>query len=300
MKKLLLYFDTDKFASSFDTIVAYDAGVDQVIQYAGMTASDCAELVEGAIYTRPPKKKQNTAILIGGSDLRQGHALMEAITAQFFDRFRVSVMLDSCGCNTTAAAAIALLEQQQLVAGKVATVLAGTGPVGQRAATLLAQAGAKQVRVTSRTRARAEQVCQFAKDHYQVELQAFACNDEHSTSQALCGAQIAFCAGKTRVQLLSAAQWQEHPSLEVVVDVNTCPPLGAEGLEMADKNTERAGCVTFGGIGVGTTKLATQRACIATLFTNNTLVLDAKEIYQQSCALLSHSPSIKERSAGAS
>lgn len=289
MKKLLIYLDTDKVASAFDTIVAYDAGADHVIQYAGITPENCPALVEGAIYTRPPNKKQNTAIMIGGSNLEKGHALMETIKAQFFDRFRVSVMLDSCGCNTTAAAGVALLAQHHLVKGKNATVLAGTGPVGQRAATMLAQAGAQQVRLTSRKLDRAKQACEFAKAHYQVELKPFECVDEDSTANALDGTHIAFCAGKTGVQLLAAKQWQNHPSLNTIVDVNTCPPLGAEGLEMTDKHTERFGCISFGGIGVGTTKLATQRSCIAMLFTSNTLVLDAKEIYQQTCTMLEQS-----------
>jgi predicted metalloprotease with PDZ domain len=62
--------------------------------------------VEGAIFTRPPKEKKNTAIFVGGSDMAAGQALFNTIQSYFFAGFQVSVMLDSNGSNTTAAAAV--------------------------------------------------------------------------------------------------------------------------------------------------------------------------------------------------
>ena len=287
MKKILIYLDTDSIASAFDAIVAYDAGIDNVISYADITADKCASIVEGAIYTRPPKQKHNTAIMIGGSDLDKGEALKKAVQEQFFGRFRVSVMLDSCGCNTTAAAGIALLAKHHTLANKTATVLAGTGPVGQRSAVMLAQAGAKEVRLTSRKLARAEQACKLAEAQYHVALQAYACADDQSLSASLEGSQIAFCAGKTGVQLIKAEQWQNHADLEAMVDVNTQPPLGIEGIEMADNNTlYQDRYAIFGGLAVGALKLKLQRACIASLFEHNTLVLDSEEIYKRAITLL--------------
>ena len=287
MKKILIYLDTDKVVSTFDTIVAYDAGVDNVIAYADMNIDRCSAVVEGAIYTRPPKHKHNTAIMIGGSDLNAGEILKQTVQAQFFDRFRVSIMLDSCGCNTTAAAGVALLVAHHTLLGKTATVLAGTGPVGQRAAILLAQAGAKEVRLTSRKLVRAEQACAVAKEHYHVNLHPYECSDAQSTDSVLNGTHIVFCAGKTGVQLLSSAQWNNHDSLEAMVDVNTRPPLGIEGIQMTDLNSrynDRA--IVFGGLAVGALKLKLQRTCIATLFENNELILDAEEIYKRATALV--------------
>ena len=287
MKKILIYLDTDPIASAFDAIVAYDAGVDNVISYADITADKCSSVVEGAIYTRPPKHKHNTAIMIGGSDLDKGESLREAVCAQFFDRFRVSVMLDSCGCNTTAAAGVALLAEHHTLSGKIATVLAGTGPVGQRAAIMLAQAGTKEVRLTSRRLTRAEQACKLAEKQYQVELKPYECNDDQSINAALDGAHIAFCAGKTGVQLLEAKQWQNHQTLEAMADVNTQPPLGIEGIDMMDSNVlYHDRCAIFGGLAVGALKLKLQRACVAALFEHNELVLDAEEIYSRASALL--------------
>ena len=107
MKNLLLLLDTDPLPSAFDQVVAHDAGADAVLPYGGVDADSCFPLVEGAIYTRPPQRKRHTAILVGGSDLARAEAVYAAVRKQFFDDFRVSVMLDANGCNTTAAAAVA-------------------------------------------------------------------------------------------------------------------------------------------------------------------------------------------------
>ena len=147
MQKLLYQFDTDAVPSVFDNVVAYDGGADRVTAYGGIHAGNVGGLVEGAIFTRGPKDKKNTAIFVGGGNLPEGEKLLAAVQAKFFGNFRVSVMFDSNGCNTTAAAAVAWLAHGRRLAGKSAVILGGTGPVGQRAAVLLAREGATVVAV---------------------------------------------------------------------------------------------------------------------------------------------------------
>lgn len=279
MKKLLFHFDTDPIASVFDTVVAYDGGADQLTQLAGVTPENCHPLVEGAIYTRAPKDKKNTALFIGGSDLAAGQELLAAVQKIFFQKFRVSVMLDSNGCNTTAAAGVALITRNVDVTGKTAVVLAGTGPVGQRAAVMLAMMGAN-VRLTSRQLDRSKQSCQLMKEKFDVDLEPMVASDDDSIAAALDGAHIIFGAGKTGIQLLRADHWQQHPTLEVLADVNTAPPLGFEGIDMMDNNTDRFGKKIFGGIGIGALKLRLHRACIGQLFESNDQVLDAKQVFE--------------------
>ena len=72
-----------------------------------------APLVDGTIFTRGGKDKQNTAIFVGGGDMAKGEALFDAVQKHFFGPFRVSIMLDSNGSNTTAAAGVALLAKAQ-------------------------------------------------------------------------------------------------------------------------------------------------------------------------------------------
>ncbi len=67
MKKLLYQFDTDTQPSVFDNVVGYDGGADHISAYGGVNAANVGGLVEGAIFTRAPKDKKNTAIFIGGS-----------------------------------------------------------------------------------------------------------------------------------------------------------------------------------------------------------------------------------------
>ena len=81
MKKLLLQLDSDKFASVFDAITAYDAGVDHVLQYGGVTPDDVRDLVYGAMFTRGGDDLKNSAVFIGGSDVATGEAMLKAATA---------------------------------------------------------------------------------------------------------------------------------------------------------------------------------------------------------------------------
>jgi hypothetical protein len=80
------------------------------------------------------------------------------------------------------------------------------------------------------------------------------------------------------VQLVPAAAWRNHPTLRVIVDLNAVPPLGVEGIDVADAGTKREGVVTFGALGVGNLKMKIHKACIARLFERNDLVLDAETI----------------------
>ena len=188
-------------------------------------------------------------------------------------------MLDSNGCNTTAAAGVALLNQATSLKGKTAVVLAGTGPVGQRAAVLLAISGAN-VRLTSRRQSRSVEACDDMMKRFDVELTPILANDVDTTNAALDGAHVVFSAAKSGIQLLSASQWQDHPSLELIADVGTSQILGFEGINVMDKNTERFDKRIFGGIGIGALKLKLHRACIAKLFESNDQTLDAEAIYK--------------------
>ncbi len=279
MKKLLFQFDTDQSPSTFDTVVAYDGGADHVIGHGGLNPENVGALVEGTIFTRAPKDKKNTAIFIGGSNMADGQALLRAIQDRFFANFRVSVMLDSNGSNTTAAAAVAKLATSRAIAGKIAVVLAGTGPVGQRAAALLAMEGAAQVIITSRNLAQAERACSDMKARFGIDLVPAAAADVEARGKLIEGAHIVLATGAAGVELLTEAQWRDHPTLELIADTNTTPPLGIGGMDMLDRGTVRHGKIAWGALGFGSLKLALQRACIARLFGQNDLILDAEEIF---------------------
>src|SRR5258707_11617379 len=107
MKKLLYQFDTDALPSVFDNVVAYDGGADHISAYGGVNAKNVGGLVEGAIFTRGLKDKKNTAIFIGGGNMVEGEAALAAGRKKLFAKFRVSVLFECHGSNTTASAALA-------------------------------------------------------------------------------------------------------------------------------------------------------------------------------------------------
>ena len=278
MKKLLYQFDTDAMPSVFDNVVSYDGGADQVGTYGGVHAANVAPLVDGAIFTRAPKDKKNTAIFIGGGSLSQGEALLDAVRARFFGKFRVSVMFDCNGCNTTASALVACLAHGRNLSGKRAVVLAGSGPVGQRAAVLLAREGAEVI-ITGRKLAVVQAACAAIKSRFGVEVRAVQAASNQDRGAAIQGAHIVLATGAAGITLLEAGEWQRSGSLELLADANTSPPAGLEGVGMSDRATESHGKLLFGPLGFGSLKLALHRACIARLFEQNDLLLDAEEIY---------------------
>lgn len=283
-KKLLFLLDTDPVPSVFDTVVGYDGGADHVIGYGGVTPDNVGPLVDGTIYTRGPKEKQYTAIFVGGGSMTAGEYLFEAVKKRFFSNFRVSVMLDSNGSNTTAAAGVALLAKAKPLAGKKAVVLAGTGPVGMRAAAMLNIEGA-QVAITSRSKQRAEAAAKSIKDRFGFAPVAIEASDNQARAAAIKDAQIVFAAGAIGVPLLDEKDWQSEPALELIADCNAQPPLGIGGIEAIDKARERHGKIVIGALGLGGLKLKLHRACIGQLFESFDQMFDAENIYAQAKSL---------------
>ncbi|ESS71979.1 bifunctional protein MdtA [Methyloglobulus morosus KoM1] len=278
MKKLLFQFDTDHYPSVFDTVVAYDGGAEHVIGHGGLTPENVRPLVEGAIFTRAPKDKKNTAIFVGGSSLWKTQALFEAVQQRFFAGFRVSLMFDSNGCNTTAAAVVAKMAANRSLAGKKAVILAGTGPVGQRAAVMLAKEGA-DVFITTRSLVDAKSIADAIHKRFNVCVKPVEAIDADARANAIADANIVLATGAAGIELLSEEQWRGNPNIELIADANATPPLGIGGTDMMDKGLERHGKIIWGAIGFGAFKLALHRACIAKLFEDNKQVLDAENIF---------------------
>jgi methylenetetrahydrofolate/methylenetetrahydromethanopterin dehydrogenase (NADP+) len=278
--KILIQLDSDPHPSVFDAVVATDSGVDRLLQYGSVQPAAVRDLVHGAIFTRGPQHLLNTAIFIGGSSVTAGEALLAQATAAFFGPLRVSVLLDANGANTTAAAAVLAAAKHLKLQGANAVVLGGTGPVGERAARLLARQGAS-VRIGSRTRQRAADACQrIAQRITGAQLTPLRCSSAQETAVALEDAQLVIAAGAAGVELLSADVRRGCTSLRVAIDLNAVPPAGIAGIEATDKAQERDGVICYGAIGVGGTKMKIHRAAIQRLFTANNLVLDAEEVFQ--------------------
>ena len=256
-------------------MVAYDGGADEVMSYGGVTPEVVRDLVHGAIFTRGPKDLHNTAIFIGGTDMSAGERILKAVRKSFFGPFTVSVMLDSNGSNTTAVAAVAKLLQTAGSAGR-GVVTAGTGPVGLRAAGLLAKAGV-DVSLTSR-RTIDPAVVDGLQQRFGGRVAHVVMADSAGAAWVLEGASLLLNTGPAGVTLVPKSAWAGRTGLRAAADLNAVPPLGIEGIEVTDNAAQRDGVTVFGALGVGGLKMKIHKACIARLFERNDLVLDAETI----------------------
>jgi glutamyl-tRNA reductase len=187
-------------------------------------------------------------------------------------------MLDSNGSNTTAVAAVVKIEQAVGdLKGRKVVVLGGTGPVGQRAAGLLAKAGAR-VTLTSRKPEQGEKSRQFVNARFTVQVESAAVADAAQLPRVLDGVDILLNAGAAGIRMVSKAGWTTVKTLKIAVDLNAVPPLGIEGVEVNDAGVVKHGVTVFGAFGIGNFKTKLHKACIARLFERNDLVLDAETI----------------------
>jgi hypothetical protein len=278
MKRLLLQLDASRHPSVFDRVVGYDGGADDVMSYGGVGEGDVRDLIHGAIFTRGLKDLKHTAAFIGGSDVGASEQLLRMATKAFFGPFRISILFDPNGSNTTAVAAVVKIEQTAgSLRGRRAVITAGTGPVGMRAAGLLAAAGA-EVLITSRKPEEGDRHAREIAARFGAPVKCTVVRDPSEVAKVIDGAQILLNCGPAGVMLVPRAAWAGQRSLKVAVDLNAVPPLGIEGIDVNDNGVQREGITTFGALGVGGLKMKIHKACIARLFERNDLVLDAETI----------------------
>ncbi|MCX5660132.1 MAG: methylenetetrahydromethanopterin dehydrogenase [Planctomycetota bacterium] len=288
---ILVQLDTDAQPSVFDRVVAIDAGVQQLFSYGHVTPDQVQGLVHGAMFTRGPADLKRTAVFIGGSNVARGEEILAIALKTFFGPLRVSVMLDANGANTTAAAAVFAVRRHLTLRGSRAVVLAGTGPVGQRAARLLARQGVR-VRLASRSIDRAAEAAEAVNAALRLPVggaapvegaeelvEAVATGTAPSLLAALEGADAVISAGAAGAMTLPASVLREAKTIKVLIDLNAVPPAGIEGVAGPDKGKEVDGRFQYGALGVGGTKMKIHKAAIASLFTANDRVLDAEGIY---------------------
>ena len=294
--KILIQFDPDSHASTFDSVVAIDSGVDHLLLHPGVTEDEIEGLVHGAMFTRGGDDLKSTALFFGGSNVEKTNALVAAAKKCFFGPMRVSLMADPNGSNTTAAAVVLCAQQEVDLAGKTVTVLAGTGPVGQRIAHLVAGPAtlgnqAATVRVCSRKLAKAETVSESleAAIDRETNLVPTQTGTSDEALAAIEGADVVFAAGAGGVELLGEGWLDASTAPAVAIDLNAVSPSGIHGIEVMDKAATRGKTKCYGAIGVGGFKMKIHRRCIQMLFESNDLVLEIEQVYEVGRTLLSSS-----------
>jgi hypothetical protein len=282
VKKILIQLDTDEHPSTFDAIVAHDAGVDELLRYGGIEPDAVRGLVQSAFFTRGPKDLATLAVWVGGADVGAGEEVLAEVEKAFFGPFRVSAMLDSNGCNTTAATTVARLARELHLKGR-RVVIVGAGAVGLRAAALLIAEGG-EVTVSGIPASRfGDKAYRRARGLTVAEergMDVVEPADDEALAKALDGASIVLAAGPAGLEVLPAAVWRDIDSIEVLADFNAAEPLGIEGTEAQDDLAERDGKRVLGALAIGGPKMKVHKACVRRLFESNDAILDVDGVYE--------------------
>jgi methylenetetrahydrofolate/methylenetetrahydromethanopterin dehydrogenase (NADP+) len=282
VKKVLLQLDTEEHPSPFDAIVAHDADVDVLLSHGGVEPDGVRGLAQDAFFTRGVDDLKTIAVWVGGKDVAAGEKIFAEVQKAFFGPFRVSLMLDSNGCNTTAATTIARIAKARSLTGSSAVVL-GLGAVGLRSAVLLQNEGCEVVLAALPPdlfgddrpyhRPRGLEVAQ------QLGLGVREPADRAELEAILDGAQIVLSAGPAGVEVLRHDFWAQHPTIELLADYNAAEPLGVEGTKATDDLAEYDGKRVLGALAIGGPKMKVHKACVRRLFESNDQVLDTDAVY---------------------
>jgi methylenetetrahydrofolate/methylenetetrahydromethanopterin dehydrogenase (NADP+) len=297
MKKILIQLDSDRFASTFDAIVAHDAGADAVQSYGGITPPDVRSLILSAFFTRGIPDLKTLAAWIGGSDVDAGERILKEARSTFFGPFKISLMLDSNGCNTTASTAIAKLAKQTDLRGKTALVV-GPGPVGLRSAVFLAGEGCRvhlaaipsqwlgdrfNAELAQRTSASGRKAAETFQNSPSAagggSMQVIDAAGPAEIEDLLNRAEVLVAAGPAGLRMFPRNSWAAKSNLKWLLDFNLAEPLGIEGIKPGDDFAEYDGKRALGALAIGNPKMKVHKACIEKLFERNDLVLDFEGVY---------------------
>lgn len=262
---LLFFLDSDQIASPFDVCMAYDAGYNAVIPYENVNSKDAKKIVEDAVFSRGPKGVKRTTFFIGGKDIAQAEETAKVITNAMFPPFNASVVIDPAGAYTTAAAAVAKVQNAissnnlGSLSDKTCAVF-GTGSVGRIIAVLLTKLGC-DVTIASLNPNRengdeyAAELAEQINTQYGVHLQGFFAPTPEKKFGLLKKAEVIFCAGTRGVQVLDKEILQKVKLLKVLADINAIPPLGVEGIKPDDDMREiEQGIYAVGALAIGRLK----------------------------------------------
>ena len=282
MKNVLLQLDTGEHPSPFDAIVAYDADVDVLLSHAGVKPEAVRGLVQDAFFTRGPDDLRTIAVWVGGKRVSAGEEVFAEVQKAFFGPFRVSVMLDCNGCNTTAATTIARIAKARSLAGSRAAVL-GLGAVGLRSAVLLQNEGCAVTLATLPSDLfgddRPYRRPRGLEGAQRLGLEVHEPADRAELEATLDEAQIVLAAGPSGVEVLRHDFWAQHPTIELLADYNAAEPLGIEGTKATDDLADHDGKLVLGALAIGGPKMKVHKTCVRRLFESNDKVLDTDAVY---------------------
>lgn len=266
-KKIFIFLDTDKHASPFDILATIDAYPEAaILKYENVTIEDAEKIVYDAMFPRGQEGAKHTKIFINGHDFRLANEILEKIKKCMFPPFELSVIIDPRGAYTTASATVAKTLELSLLKGlgdlenKTATILAGTGPVGQTAARLYVAEKANVI-ITSRNLHKSSSVATRINEEFENEkARGVEAQTPKEIGYAIKNSEIILSTGAAGIQLLPLNTLQEAGrNCKIVADINAIPPLGVEGLKSeADGEEFLLNISGIGALAIGKLKNAVE------------------------------------------
>jgi methylene-tetrahydromethanopterin dehydrogenase len=179
--------------------------------------------------------------------------------------FEVSLFADPAGSFTTAAAMVACVEKllrgkKTALKGQKVGVFGATGVVGFSASVLAALEGAQVTMVGYDGPARVEKSASDIEARFGVKPGFADGSTDKLKSAILAETQVALCAGRAGVPILSKAQIAAAPKLMIAADVNAVPPTGVEDLDFMANGSELTpgGALGLGPLAIGNIKYQTE------------------------------------------
>ena len=263
-KHILHMLSPLKHVSPFDVNMALDAGFDAVVPYEGVQLDDVTGLVQDAIFSRPPRAGVKTGVFIGGRDALLALDMLEAARKAMVPPFVVSLFADPYGSFTTAAAMVARVERvlhkdrAREMRGLRVAIFGATGVVGFASGVIAARQGAEVTLVGHNGPERVAEEAEEISNRFGIAVRSADGSTDAQKNAILGSTDVALCAAKAGVQVLSAEQVRDS-SLLVVADVNAVPPLGVEGLDVhADGIRLNPKTLGIGALAIGQTKYETE------------------------------------------
>ncbi len=264
---ILHMLTTAKNLSPFDVTMAMDAGWVSAVPYINVEPSEVRGFIQDVIFSRSPKSLKKTGVFIGGRDSKQAMNMLKTAKHSMVPPFEVSVFADPSGAFTTAAGMVAAVENEldmkfnMSLKGANLLTLGGTGPVGQIASVLAAQAGAN-VRLIGRQLNKAERIaelCNYEFGEGKINIEAGVDSEKGDYIKT---ADVVFATGAAGIELLNSDLLASASELKVAADINAVPPSGIAGLDPFDNGKKlagsKSGALGLGALAIGNIKYQTQ------------------------------------------
>jgi methylene-tetrahydromethanopterin dehydrogenase len=265
-KAILHMLSTLKHMSPFDVNMAVDAGYDVTIPYANVTIEEVPALVQDAMFSRAPSAALRTGIFFAGRDAVLALDMLEVAQKTLLKPFEISLFADPYGSFTTAGAMVACVEKllrekkQRELKGTRIVIFGATGVVGYSSAVIAALEGAHVTMAGYSGLPRVLKLAEEIEQRFHVKVRAADCSTPEQVRSLLSEHEIALCAARAGMQVLSKDDLAAAKGLLIAADVNAVPPLGVEGCGLHDNGAliSPHGALGIGALAIGNVKYGTQ------------------------------------------